>query len=255
MVKTPYGIINMTSSSGGGGGPPGVGWERLYFKSPTSTDDTYGIVNTITEDASSTIINWNMGRLTIPSTDFRYPRGCCAFYWDVGEDYTDSKMIEMFYEFIGYDGATTSQCVWFGITYDNTWSNIDASLMGCRQLASPRTSSGTDYGGQIAAWIDSTNYPGSTVLTSAGWGPNYHMVIWQPVGYQNYQIWQQFGTTDLDYIGGSWRRITNNLNPPTSSTDTMYLYMGFSDDRGGSGTQDMEFRLWYRITDNYFTWS
>ena len=180
MVKTPYGIINMTSSSGGGGtGPAGEGWVRLLLDSADYTDDTYSRINSVTETPGSTgttSVNYqvNNASLGVPVTANRYIAGGAIWMWETGLDFSTPKVIELFFEGTGLS-STSNIVLWYGITHaaSITLSTIHSDSCAIGYWNSPRSRTGTtDPGGRTMYLVGNIYSPSTGALEPWQNGPS-----------------------------------------------------------------------------------
>lgn len=262
MVRHSYGFgyVNLTSQTvGGGGGPPGSGWVRLLLEDADQTDDTYSRVVSLTETpgaTGSTVLEYyvNNASLGVPSASNRYPAAGAIWWWETGLDYSTPKVIELFVEGTGFT-ATSNIVIWFGITHNTTLvpSTIHTNTCGSGYWISSRSrTTPTTPGGRTMYLVNNLFSPTTGALND--W-QNGHQVILQPVDLLQAVFFQSIQNNSYDSQLNEWR-VGNRGNPPAASTDPINIWLSISSDRvSAAGTTTETFRLWYRVTDDYFSWS
>lgn len=258
MVKTPYGIINMTSSSGGGTGPAGEGWERLLLGDADLTDDTYSRIVNLTETPGATGTTQlefyvNNASLGIPSASNRYPASGAVYWWETGLDYSTPKVIELFVEGTGFT-VSSNIVIWFGITHNKaiTLSTLHTNSCAIGYWISNRGRTGADPGGRTMYLVNNLFPPTTGALSD--W-QNGHQVIMQPVDLLQAAFTATIQNNSYDSQLNEWR-VGNRGNPPAASSDPINIWISIGSDKvSAGGTTTETFRLWYRVTDDYFKWS
>lgn len=253
MVKTPYGIINMTSSSGGGGsGPAGEGWERILLNSADTTSAPYTRVASIDSETpgatGETTVTMNLGDPGGVGALARYITAADVYYYDISKDWATPRLWEFFFEFSGYTVAS-DLAVYMGISFNDVQASISNNTVAGGIWASPRGAAGQNY---AVRFYGTTHGQSARTVNTAN---NVHSIIQQPVGSLGYGHIVSVQNDSYDLIESALTgRITSFT--PASNTDPLYIIIGLTCDRvGGGGTAQESFRLWYRVTEDYFTWS
>ena len=253
MVKTPYGIINMTSSSGGGTGPAGEGWERILLNSADTTADPYSRVASIDSETAGatgeTTITLNLGDPGGLGAPARYLTNSAVYYYDISKDWTVPRLWEFFFEFSSFNLSTSDIIVYLGLSFNDTQASISNNTIAGGIWCSPRGAAGQNYAVRFQGTTHTSS--GRTTVTAN----NFHFICQQPVGNLAYGHLISIQNDDYDLMT---QEIAGRVTAyqPASNTDPVYLIVGFSTDMiGASGTRQESFRLWYRVTEDYFTWS